>query len=1399
MHLMQTVPSQGLDHSEHIFEMMSGLDIGHDSRVLIAGGGAQVKLPGVMAQLGASVESVDPSEYLPMAQMFMNDFHRSLLKVLGGEDWLGGTQHFQQTTLEMADLPEDQYSHIFLPNVMHVLGGPHQKFEFSRRVLGAAAPNAAILLSDHGDNPDLMASQKKALQNAALSLGYTLVETGKIYQAERGSNPADVDVFHEFRVLKPSSAVQSLKAAARMASPGYAKERASWPDILHTEKDRDIRFAKAFGAGVDVRPVGFGLLDASYVAYDMEICRMANPDHRELVGVYGGAGVDASNFFLSTDATKAYFVDRQALSPEMLNYWKQHWEALNVNRFNNDEEDRTKYILGYSTVTDNAARGISEAEAKILLELKALGVDPGTLEIGGEGNEIWIEFMWGYQDREPVKRRITFINADITRPEEYPAVLQKQLISGIDIYFQRAGLAIPVSYDEFIPVIAGAMRQGGYFLTDDTAYWGTFASFRKKQLSAAIGEELLPDFVFQSKTRLTPFARAILATRKLFNPSISEDAYGFDLTVCRREAARRPVAVTSAARMAAEKIDMREFVRIQRLGSREPVVVIVKDSENARTFKQRRKSFLSLTQMSGELSRGSAPGNVFRELRDEVNRGFVSGTNFSNGLKMSRYDWRIDGFEPRGFAQNADVMVVAFVDHLDIFKRPGMTPARQIFNPKFRNLHSVYFHPGDADKILVSSAGADRILEVSVSGGSVVWEWNPWNHGYSKNILGMKMAEKKDLTATDKIRLITPHEAAAAVKSGEPLAAFNRILAVDFDKILNPLGLESWSKTAVPNYAQYADNGNSIFATLYEAGQVIRIDKQSGEVTVIADSLGRPHGFSPYGGGYISSDTVRGHVSYFDSDFNNVRQFDFSGLPAEPDGYYGEWIQNTTPIGNQGLLATIDSRRNKIFVWNPEEFIYSEYPFNPDWSFQEILPAGDLNAKSAARMASLHGEIQKAETALNKAIELLSSSRGAWAQPVRLSLEQIRDNLPVVESWQDLDENEKRFMQSDIYADHGLIGQLQTMSSYVQGYALKANRGKLGGAFGLEPEPLGELFENIGIAAQAHYSALRLLGFMPGGARMASRFTKTVQDGDHVLSGRWDGDRPAEVILAEDLYNLLPAEILEKIRISVTAYPKDWPAHFHDGEVGLLENKRTIRFALPEPVLYRGEWMDAVEVTGVLFNPEDLGKEHIGHGKGVAAERMTHAEKSSAMYVEFDRTGYPVYKQKEFAQLGGHGFESAKKKFERARGLLPRRGLRAPIALGYTRYLNLSKGGKPLGVFISMTRAGHKKRFNELWRETVRNFDIRLSGHLQANAPPGKFADQASAMAFFSAGVVRLFPESGIRELLYQYGRELRRSVGEDLTQYQSLLFPTEPHRGNFSYEDGYGSIFYDLGGWIES
>lgn len=375
-----------------------------------------------------------------------------------------------------------------------------------------------------------------------------------------------------------------------------------------------------------------------------------------------------------------------------------------------------------------------------------------------------------------------------------------------------------------------------------------------------------------------------------------------------------------------------EFEKVEGLGSGIPAILIVKGEDTS-----------DLSERFSALIRADQDGksDFYVLKRTESKKGFVALTMLGTKIDINQNLWKREGLEPRGFAVQGDLMVIGFVDELHVISITDGKLLKVIRNPKLKLIHTIEFSPENPNRILVSSTGADRILELDIMTGDIVWEWNPWVHGYSRNKLGLTIVTKGDPIPTGtNVRVVTHQEAEQMMARGEMVPGGEVLVSVvDFGTIVSPLGIERWQNVAAANWAGYGKTPDKILATLLHANKAVEIDKGTGNVRVLFDDLNKPHGIISFQEGYLISDTLRGRVLLFDENFHIKKIFSFSDLPLEAgqEEQFYEWIQFTSPIG-ESFLATVDSRRKKVFIWDPQGKIYSEYSYNPNWHIQAIVP-----------------------------------------------------------------------------------------------------------------------------------------------------------------------------------------------------------------------------------------------------------------------------------------------------------------------------------------------------------------------------------------------------------------------------------------------------------------------------
>jgi hypothetical protein len=370
------------------------------------------------------------------------------------------------------------------------------------------------------------------------------------------------------------------------------------------------------------------------------------------------------------------------------------------------------------------------------------------------------------------------------------------------------------------------------------------------------------------------------------------------------------------------------------LGDSVSVALLVKYQKEKKVLVEHRKQFI-------EAHKKNRFGSLLLPLREKKwPGGFAAILDLASNLNPDQGRWQIDGEEVRGLAFQNGMVAIAFVNTVGLYDIKDGGLIRLIKNPKFKNLHSVAFSPVAPNLILVSNSGMDNILELEWDSGRIVWSWDAWAFGYGINPFGINLLSGVDEFPAGARDLLLSHTEVLQRISKEQTAKDERwFVHIDRGLVEHPLGLEKWMKGAEPNWAGYHDSSGDILATLFVANQAVRIDRKTGQVRVLCDGLSRPHGMIAFERGFLISDTRKGMVLELDSKFELRNKYDFSNMPchnamAVDDG---EWLQFTSPIGDGSLLATVDSRRSVVFVWNLDLKVYAIYPFPDSWSVHGVL------------------------------------------------------------------------------------------------------------------------------------------------------------------------------------------------------------------------------------------------------------------------------------------------------------------------------------------------------------------------------------------------------------------------------------------------------------------------------
>jgi len=306
-------------------------------------------------------------------------------------------------------------------------------------------------------------------------------------------------------------------------------------------------------------------------------------------------------------------------------------------------------------------------------------------------------------------------------------------------------------------------------------------------------------------------------------------------------------------------------------------------------------------------------GRIGRFEERPVAEGLVLSARLEPGRRIDRRSCGsvLSFREPRGLVRLEDgTLLVAEIDRV-VHVEPEGRELRAFRHPLFAFLHSIELAQ-DGRRLLVVSSGYDALIEVDLASGGALWEWIAWEHGFNPSEDGVYLAR-----GLQRYRELVAKGLPARLIEPERLGAH---------------GLMTSERTNHPNSACYhpRDSGK-VLATLGHSGEVVEIDRRSGEWRRVVGGLGAmPHGIERDGAGWLVTDTLRGACWFLSPAFELERKLDFARLPGKPAELAGhEWLQVVRKIAAETYLA-IDANRALILV-DPRRRRYAVVPIDENW------------------------------------------------------------------------------------------------------------------------------------------------------------------------------------------------------------------------------------------------------------------------------------------------------------------------------------------------------------------------------------------------------------------------------------------------------------------------------------
>lgn len=237
---------------------------------------------------------------------------------------------------------------------------------------------------------------------------------------------------------------------------------------------------------IDPRLVGTKKIDLSLNAYFRHLRQIINPGGKNFKVIYGCSGADCMSVLLATDAQELILVDLTQTSldefKKAFDQFKTAIHQLNTQSISNIleklEKDssfvstRSRYLGSMSEYRGNDQHFMKDLALKICADLFAMGANLKDAALSTVEGGVQFEFSWKYHGAESArKRRVIFLTADITKPQQYPPFLQKKIKEGFDVFYMKGAFFAPISYPQFLPSLASALNPGGWLMTTDKTMW----------------------------------------------------------------------------------------------------------------------------------------------------------------------------------------------------------------------------------------------------------------------------------------------------------------------------------------------------------------------------------------------------------------------------------------------------------------------------------------------------------------------------------------------------------------------------------------------------------------------------------------------------------------------------------------------------------------------------------------------------------------------------------------------------------------------------------------------------------------------------------------------------------------------------------------------------------------
>ncbi len=258
-------------------------------------------------------------------------------------------------------------------------------------------------------------------------------------------------------------------------------------------------------------------------------------------------------------------------------------------------------------------------------------------------------------------------------------------------------------------------------------------------------------------------------------------------------------------------------------------------------------------------------------------------------LEDRRWLWQVDCDSPAGFTAVNGRIFVASMHGGRIFVFDEMfDEIGTIANRLMNDLHTIV---PVGDRLLVTSSGTDAILEIDHR-ARVTWSWWATEHGYPETPAGAT----RNLDHNDDFRM----------------------------RDIGTSAQTTHLNSAVPYRSP--DGRDCMLTTLFHQGELVEIDRLTGDIKILVDGMDRPHSPRRRSGGWMLSCSGTDSVVLLDDGF---------WIDEVVTGNFN-WVQDAIEL-DAGHLLIADANHSRLAMWSTaSREVVDEIGYDPQWKVYQI-------------------------------------------------------------------------------------------------------------------------------------------------------------------------------------------------------------------------------------------------------------------------------------------------------------------------------------------------------------------------------------------------------------------------------------------------------------------------------